>query len=539
MLGLDSISAIRIASQARKAGINLRMGEIVAGETIDSILSGRATANGAKTNGHANGNGHVTGNGHAHGRSVRQRQVPEALAKQVSSKLGVDAESIEGVLPILAGQKLWLATWAKSKEGCGDGGFSFAYRLAGVSKDKAEMTWVQLRQLHPILRTAFLLEEDGSAAQVVLKTDSESRFVEVPVENGDPEQAAKKVVARRAAEGWPDLTDPPVQLTLVGDVLVFSLHHVLYDAFSIEMLVRNFAQLYHGAEAVSSNQWIEAVEHVAEEQQQVRTDAEQYWEQALSETGAGLLSANGSDLGAGEAFHAKRQAIKVESEVEAKLRKAGVTLPAVVLAAWSTLLSERLGNDAASKSPVFGLYQLGRSAAFDSIEKVQGPLLNMLPIQVKGESLLDKTRHATKDLRTRAKFEQTDLVDAHRWSGLSTDKPTYNTFVNLLIGSDHANDDENSSATTSKELQPIDLGHPLTYSVKDANSNAGPPQTKAKAVAQHAAIFQPDVNLDIVLGGEGGADVAIKAKTSVVPEAQLPKLIERLVELVHETLDQL
>ncbi len=135
------------------------MGEIVAGETINGILSGQSRANGVKIkgDGHANGNGH----GQVNGAST----LPPKVAQHAAAGLGIEAHQIQSVLPILAGQKIWLATWSRSKHGHGEGGFSFAYRLAGSSMDKVKDTWRRLRQLQPILRTAFLLGEDGSAAQ--------------------------------------------------------------------------------------------------------------------------------------------------------------------------------------------------------------------------------------------------------------------------------------------------------------------------------------------------------------------------------------
>ncbi|KAJ9475153.1 putative L-2-aminoadipate reductase (putative) [Pseudozyma hubeiensis] len=512
-LGLDSISAIRIASQARKAGINLRMGEIVAGETIDGILSGLSRANGAKANGTVNGNGHVNG----------ASSVSPELAKQVAAGLGVKTDQIERVLPILAGQKLWLATWAQSKRG--EGGFSFAYRLNGANTDKVKAVWQELRQLQPMLRTAFLLGQDGSAAQVVLKASSVSAnagFAEVQVDGQDAEHAAKEVVGRRAAEGWSDLTRPPAQLTLVGDIIVFSLHHVLYDAFSIDFMVRDFASLYSGSDLVSSAQWPEAVEHIAADQQAVRSDAQEYWSHAISPASKGLLAGESSSDD-GEAFHAQHNAIEVSPAVDIRLRKAGLTLPALVVAAWSSLLSERTSE----RSPLFGLYQLGRSTSFDSIEKVQGPLLNCLPIQLRGDSMVEKARAAVQELKARGKFEQTDLVDAHRWAGLKDDGASYNTFVNILIAQQEGDVEEETL------LQPVDLGHPLDYSKEVRAQNIG--GKEAKAVARHAAIWQPDVNLDVVLK-ESGLDVAIKAKTRVVREADLPKLVARFVELVQGSL---
>lgn len=218
----------------------------------------------------------------------------------------------------------------------------------------------------------------------------------------------------------------------------------------------------------------------------------------------------------------QHNAISLSSAVDVRIRKAGLTLAGVLLAAWSTLLSERM-HDA---SPVFGLYQLGRSSSFESIDKVHGPLLNCLPIQLRGGSLLDKARAAVSELRLRAKFEQTDLQDAHRWAGLSQHQACYNTFVNILFG---------DQLDQHLEMHQLDLGHPLDYSHHSQHSthDRTPPSTP------HVALpWQPDVNLDVVLKNHA-VDIAIKANTSVVAQADLHTLVNRLVQLVHATLELL
>ena len=128
------------------------------------------------------------------------------------------------------------------------------------------------------------------------------------------------------------------------------------------------------------------------------------------------------------------------------------------------------------------------------------------------------------------------MVDVHRWAGLSTYKPSYNTFVNLLITSKEADDGEEAVDA----MQPVDLGHPFSYATKDDQVQKGIEiQTKATVVKTHAAIWQPDVNVDVVLGGNDGVDIAIKAKIAVIGEAELPWVVRRLANLVHKALSQL
>ncbi|ETS61657.1 ferrichrome siderophore peptide synthetase [Moesziomyces aphidis] len=489
-LGLDSVSAIRIASQARRAGLRLGMGEIVAAPTINALVSRSAP----RTNGHgANG-------------TASKPHVSPALAERVAAELGVEASEIECVLP-----KLWLAAWAQK---AGAGGFSFAYRLPGLDAQRARTTWAHLRATHAILRTA-LLVGNGSEAQVVLAAKAlgeTPHFEEAHVGEENVDATVRQVVAQQAAAGWKTLRVPPVKLTVVGDVLVFSLHHVVYDAFSIEALVRNFAALYHGRSPRSAASWVEAVQHVAREQDAlVRSgDAQRFWAEALSGGESAVLSA--SAAAGGESFESLKGAIRVSDDVETRLRAARVSLPALVLAAWATELGARLElqPDAA---PLFGLYQLGRSTSFEGIDTVQGPLLNMLPMRLHGAMLVDRARSAVVQLRERARYEQTSLSDAHAWAGLQPH--AYNTAVNVLL---------DSPGDGADEMQPVDIGVPTEY--------AGVQQQSAEEV------WQPKVSVDVVLT-RGGVDLAVKAAHEALEAQQLKGLLVSLTRRIQHALDQL
>ncbi|GAK63175.1 ferrichrome siderophore peptide synthetase [Moesziomyces antarcticus] len=496
-LGLDSVSAIRIASQARRAGLRLGMGEIVAAPTINALVSRSAP----RTDGHgANG-------------AASRPHVSLALAERVAAELGVASSQIECVLPVLAGQKLWLAAWAHNS---GADGFSFAYRLPGLDAERARTTWAHLRAKHPILRTA-LLVGDGSEAQVVLAAKAlgdAQHFEAAHVGEEDVDAVVRKVVAQQATAGWKTLRVPPVKLTVVDDVLVFSLHHVVYDAFSIEALVRDFNALYHGRSLQGTASWIEAVQHIAREQEAlVRSgDAQRFWTEALSGGESAVLSASAAEAG-GEAFESLKGAIRVSGDVETRLRAARVSVPALVLAAWATELCARLELEP-DAAPLFGLYQLGRSISFEGIDSVQGPLLNMLPVRLHGTTLVDRARSAVVQLRERARFEQTPLSDAHAWAGLPMH--AYNTAVNVLL---------DSPGDGADEMQPVDIGVPTEYA-------------SVKKQSAGEEVGRPKVSVDAVLTQEG-VDLAVKAARDAVEPKQLKGLLVSLARRIQQALDEL
>ncbi|PWZ02123.1 putative ferrichrome siderophore peptide synthetase [Testicularia cyperi] len=522
-LGLDSISAIRIASQARRTGLRVGMAHIISGETIHGILSRRAQTNGV--NGH-----HAAENS----TPATPRAIPQGLAVQIEAEMGVGRDKVLRVLPLLPGQMFWLATWARTN---GGGGFSFAYRLAGAEPDKVRATWAKLRKLQPILRTAFLPSTSQGARQVVLDASvvsEQTQFSVVESSSGESESTAvRSVVAKQAAQGWPSLSQPPLQLTLVGrDTLVFSLHHLLYDAFSIDFMVRDFAALYHGGDEdslSSSTQWIEAVDRLVAEQ----NEAAHFWKGALSGATAGLLPPSQTNASSEEAFHFEPSSVSLPSDADAKLRAAGLTLPAVVVASWSSVLSGIIsaGPSSSSSNPVFGMYHLGRSADIETIDKIQGPLLSVLPMATPGSDVVQRAKSAVQQLRSRSSFEQSQILDVHRAAGLPVDAPSYNTFLNLLLRP-ASEQDKSTSEASSGELQRLDLGNPTDYSHRQQKRES---VTAGQDVHQLASVLQPDVNIDVVVTGQS-IGIGIKACSSIVPASQIPALIERFADEIRNAL---
>ena len=514
-LGLDSISAIRIASLARKQGLAIGVADIVSGETVEGIIAKLAPGG-------------------------KQRQEQDSVArdplhsaearKAVETQLGYAEAQVERILPLLPGQTFSLANWLNS--GKRSGVFSWAYRATGeLDAQRLGRAWESLQKRHAILRTAFV-SVNAAALQVVRKaSESMIPLREVAIPTGAKLEDNVRTVIREATHASWDLARPPVQLTLLQGKeesgVVLSIHHVLYDAFSVELLVHDLQVLYTGGDGVSSSNkhlssadWIGLVDHLNATTD--RAAADMYWKQTLAGTAQpAILGDAGAQSDEEFSFHAN--ILRGYQAYEAKLKAAQVSLQALFLAGWSQVLSESTGLE----SPLFGVYHLGRSSSFDGVERVAGPCMSILPMSLSASAsgaVVDLAREAATQLRQRAQFEQTDLGAVHRAAGLATDRASYNTYVNVLIprGSE--------TGATAGLLERMHVGHPTDFAPAQPLEAA----STVDALGQ-ACLVQTDVSIDVVLDAERDA-VSVGVKAVRVNHAHL---VARLVSAVRGALESL
>jgi len=211
-LGLDSISAIKVCSVLRRRGISISFRDMLQATTISemAILStetARVTAI-----------GNCDQSSSSCGSSLLSRvDITEALT---SAK--VDHADVEEVLPATGTQVHMLSVWQNSHGRMFR--YQFRLRLTGeVSSERVHSAWESLLQELPILRTSFI--------------STASR--DLPVV-----QVIHKVLATRNCE----LPQQYAQFQLVEEsegqlVVQLGIHHALYDAISLPLIIRRFADL--------------------------------------------------------------------------------------------------------------------------------------------------------------------------------------------------------------------------------------------------------------------------------------------------------
>lgn len=216
------------------------------------------------------------------------------------------------------------------------------------------------------------------------------------------------------------------------------------------------------------------------------------------------------------------------SSAEKKLRSTAVNLQTLFLAAWSSMSSRTIGAD----SPVFGLYQVGRSASFPDIERVAGPCMTILPVMLRSartRSLIELAEEAQTALRDRTAFEQSSLAEIQSWLGRPLDSPLFNTYINLLwLGAETAEEPDTL-------LRHVKLGEPTDFA--PAQPFTGP--TKVDGLEQRKAV-RADLNIDIALDPKADSvNVGLRCHADIMDENQARELASKLGATVSEALASL
>ncbi|KAL4946839.1 hypothetical protein BDV06DRAFT_181633, partial [Aspergillus oleicola] len=415
-LGLDSLSAIRLASTCRGKGLKVSVGDTLQGNTLRGI-SRRV-------------------------KSTTTSSVPseEPLIKEFSrvqqealGKLNLKSEEVEAILPCLPGQTHHLASWLKSGWKLFEPAWAFSSstRIDGV---KLRNAWLNLRNRHPVLRTVFATTSSSEPVQVVLKSAANNSETFKIIESSGSIADLAKAQAREEALRPSSLTKPPVRLRLLKatdkDGMLIMIHHSLYDAWTMPMLVSELGNLYQGEQPTTNPDFPSFIDHSIRSLGQL--DEKAYWTKELMSSKSTIYKGSGASSNPEQLFVSAWEKVKNLSAMESACRRAGLSLQTIVLLAVSRCLAKATGV----ASPVMGLYQTGRSASFNDIENLSGPCLNVNPFIVSGaaesDSILDQAKAIQNALAERVSYEQSSLRDILNWVNPGNPSPLFNTWVNLL-----------------------------------------------------------------------------------------------------------
>ena len=417
-IGVDSISAIKVASLLRKQSVTLSVSEIIRARSVRRITD-TAAAKSGETNGDAG--------------MLAADVVSEALGKRglsdVSSALNIDRGNIEDVLPATAGQVYMLSIWQKS------GGQlfypTFKYQLGpGFQDQQIEAAWHALVDRHSILRTVFTATDDADmpVLQVVL-AKAKNGFscgdqVEVTTSRTQP------MVALHARK-MPD-----------GHALELSIHHALYDAVSLPLLMQDFQARLTNTQ-LHARDLTRADFAALSVTDEVREARRTFWTSYLR--GAKQLAKLRQPESRGrqkriELFHPGvfEQCVPLEQLA----RRQGVAIQALLFAAYAKLYANllstqspqnnnRQSNADAAEDVVLGMYLANRSH-LPNLDTLAAPTINLVPLRVRTPSrcsLVDVAKQIQADLQDirSAGNSAVGLWEIEKWTGVKVD-----TSVNFL-----------------------------------------------------------------------------------------------------------
>ncbi|WP_405403341.1 amino acid adenylation domain-containing protein [Streptomyces sp. NBC_01104] len=401
-LGGDSIMAIQLVSRAREAGLVLSVREVFTHRTVAALASiAEETGDAAPPAGPADGDPFL------HGPFPGLEEETELLMRS-------DPDLLD-VLPLTPLQEGFLFHALLSGDEADVYTTQLGIDIEGpLDRDALRSAAGRLLARHPALRASFRHEDTGRPVQVM------HGKVPLPWLHADlsADEDSAATAARLADEERLRAFDPAVPpllrlllLTLPGGRhrLVLTAHHILWDGWSVPVLVEELFTLY-GERGAGTRlpQPPPLRAYLAWLDGQDRAAAQEAWAAALAGPAAPTLVA---PAGApGHSGPAAQESVRTElpAELTARLRESlrglGLTLNSAVQGAWGVVLGRLTGRD----DVVFGSTVSGRPAEVPGIERMIGNFINTLPVRVR----VDESESMSV-LLARVQEEQAALIPHH------------------------------------------------------------------------------------------------------------------------------
>ncbi|KAK0707332.1 non-ribosomal peptide synthetase [Lasiosphaeris hirsuta] len=411
-LGLDSISAVQIASLLRKKGYQVSASDVIDKPTCERLAlhvdSHTSIANGTKATFDLDG--------------FRAQVWPQIETQ------GVIADSVESIIPCTPLQSGMLAQFIKS------GGHDyFNYLDFRVNDDvdvaKLGLAWEAVHTAHPILRTGFTPVENDACAFAMVQYIPGAFAPPLTVSRGDTGFHLDKWRLDTAHDAAAKLEHSPWRVAMVetgiGLMMHLAIHHALYDAQSLQLLLEDVARALRDDALSKPPPTEHAVVDILDTTSDQIESSEAFWK----------AQADGVVINGFPVMTPLRQptrSILVESAISAlpfsaleeSISKSGYTLQVVLQAAWTRITCSYLGES----SVVFGVVLSGRTT--EATQTSMLPCITTLPVvsmnAISNRELLDQMLSYNTDLY---KQQHQPLTRIQQWLR----RPDARLFETLLV----------------------------------------------------------------------------------------------------------
>lgn len=326
-----------------------------------------------------------------------------------------------------------------------------------VNLSKLKAAWEQTVREIDILRTRIVQLHSGQFLQAVLLN------AQIDWREGTSLEQVAGDAARVPEHIGAELTAYTLVRTANSkNYLAWTIHHSLYDGWSIALMLQRVQQIYQAGQSdLPQTPYAKFVKYLSS----IDVDqSKQYWKESLS--GAALyqfpqqVHSAHSDASIGKTLP--------HSMALAAQRPTDVTPSNIVRAAWALLLATYTGSD----DIVFGETLTGRDVAVTGITNVCGPTLTTVPTRVRidrEESVSKLLKRISVDVTSRIPHQHYGLSDIKK---LGEDAAAACDFQNLLVVQT-ANEDFSDSiwSVYDNEAQGSFFTYPLVVECTMGQSN--------------------------------------------------------------------
>lgn len=487
-LGIDSISVLRFARALKQAGLpatpSLILSHPVIGDLIPALKSQKANAD--------------------LGPLLEARLLVDACRHQsgrhVCDALGVSPDNVEYIAPCSALQQGMVSRSRVGQENTQAYFNTFTFKLAeNVSIERLREAWEVVVQRHAILRTRFVVTNDG-VVQAALNS-AVLPWTQVSLDGRkDFAEVLDEYHAVWVSSNDGDVIRSPLEFLVgerEGDIfVVMHIFHGLYDATSLDLILDHVVANYDGQAQDNSQDgstsFLDALIHGP-----LRSygNSRPFWEAHLKDSIFNPLPILASPEEGLVDISAKRSVpFDAANSLCASL---GVTHSALVQALWVAALQETYGG-----GTTLGLVLSGRASAdLDHVESVVGPLFNTLPFYIprnKHETWASLAKECHAFNTAILPFQQVPLRDIQKWC--SVGQPLFDILFSFQFGG--------SSSSTQN-----------IWTEADSSTHADYP-------------LALEVILDASDNGHSKVDFLVVAKAGVAEEAMVNQIVDRLVSAV-------
>ncbi|KAF4471665.1 non-ribosomal peptide synthetase [Fusarium albosuccineum] len=385
-LGGDSITTIKVISEAHKQGIELSAADIFKNRTLREVSEQCQSIQHQEV---------------APFSLISRSTAMKRLIADISAEVQVESQvAIQDIYPCTSLQQGLVSLSAKRP---GDYVAQATLNISSnVDIQKFCHAWDEtIRQL-AILRTRIVQHDTLGLLQVVLEHTPTS-WIETTDLEAYLEADRRNIMA---------VTEPMARYALVKDksgscrprYFVWTVHHALYDGWSMPLILSAVSQAYRGQLIAPGTPFSGFVQHV---QSMDQASADSYWRSNLADCNCEHFPpVSASILNQPEA----EAVVRYEMERPQEGLNDEITNSTLIQAAWALVL----GQATSSPDVVFGQTVSGRNVPVPGINEMVGPTTATVPIRINLSS------HSTSSNRDLLEAVQQQMVDMmpHEQTGL-------------------------------------------------------------------------------------------------------------------------
>ncbi|KAJ5011382.1 Nonribosomal peptide synthase atnA [Colletotrichum sp. SAR 10_99] len=422
-LGGDSIGAIKVVAACRQLALQINVASIFKNSVLRQMaLVCKRTAT-DKSN--------AAPNQYNPYQLVDQSNLAE-LREEVSLQCEVQPDDVEDMYPCTHMQEGLMAV-NLTRPGSYTGRWIHPLPQA-IDLERFKKSWEDIHATSPILRTRFATTASAGSLQAIIKEHVQwltSDDLEKYLANDDADPMFPGDSLNRFAL----VTD------VNGDVtFVWTVHHMLYDGWSLAMLCNRLNETYHGRAVKPATDYRKFISYTQQLESRQSSD---YWQRELSECPQSTFPAAPRPGHQSFARAVVRDSLIIDVDTAS-----GVTMSTVVRAAWALMISHFSKSD----DVLFGATVSGRNAPLEDIDNIEGPTIATVPVRVsisKNSTALEFLRQVQDQATAMIPFEQAGIQQI---KSLNEDTKRGCGFQNLLVVQAGGGWDENGPGPLDKPI---------------------------------------------------------------------------------------